>query len=71
MTITWTDVLSSNVEQIGYDDETSTLLVRWKTGKTSAYDGVPADVAEQAAKNWSVGTFLNDEIKPNFAHRYV
>ena len=72
MPIEWKQVLSSNVAEVGYDSETQDLLIRWsKDGKTSAYAGVPPELAEQCSKAWSVGTFLNDEIKNNFPHRYV
>ena len=63
-------VFSSNVSEIGYDDETGEMLVVWNSGRTSAYAGVPEDVALQASKAPSVGQFLNTEIKPFYAHRY-
>jgi hypothetical protein len=71
MAVDWTNVFSSNVNRIGYDDESQTLLVEWKSGKTSAYEGVPADVADQASRNWSVGRFINDHVKNNYQHKYV
>ena len=68
----WRNVFSSNVDALAYDDETQTLYVRWaRGGKTSAYSDVPPDVYEAAANNWSVGTFLNEEIKGKYSHRYV
>lgn len=72
MSVTWQEVFSSNVSRIGYDDETQTLLVQWaKGGKTSAYEQVPPDVADEAARNWSVGQYINDSIKPRYRHKYV
>lgn len=62
-------VFSSHVESVGYRD--GTLFVTWLSGKTSSYKGVPPDVAEKAANNWSVGEFIRNEIKPNFPHEYV
>lgn len=69
----WRNIaISSNVAAVGYDPETKTLLVRWShSGKTSAYEDVPPEVFEQASTNWSVGTYINDQVKPNFRHRYV
>ena len=64
-------VFSSNVREVGYDEESGDLLITWNSGKRSAYSGVPEDLAEQCAKAASVGSFLNSEIKPNFSHRYV
>ena len=64
-------VYSSNVSEIGYDDETGEMLVTWsKSGKVSAYAGVPEDVAEACSVAPSVGSFLNSEVKPFYQHRY-
>ena len=72
MAVSWTGVYSSNVNRVGYDDESQTLLVEWaKGGRMSSYQGVPADVAGDAAKAWSVGNFINQEVKGRYAHKYV
>lgn len=65
------NVFSSNVSSVGYDGETGELIVRWKSGKKSAYAGVPENVAVQLANAPSVGTMLNQEIKNVYPHRYV
>ena len=64
-------VFSSNVQSIGYDDQTKDLIVTWKNGKRSAYQGVPEELADEVSRAPSVGTMLNNEIKPNYGHRYV
>jgi len=64
-------VFSSSVDSIGYDPETQALHVAWAGGKTSVYRGVPADVAEDASKSWSVGTFLNENVKDKYPHQYL
>ena len=67
-------VYSSMVAEVGYDDETKELLVRWARGsKTSAYAGVPEDSALDLAdgKIASIGEYLNSEIKNQYPHRYV
>jgi hypothetical protein len=64
-------VYSSHVNKVGYDPDSKELLVEWDTGKVSAYSGVPPDVADEAINAWSVGTFLNAEIKKHYPHRYV
>ena len=64
-----TSVFSSNVSEIGYDDETGEMTVLWNSGKTSGYV-CPEDVALAASKAPSVGQFLNTEIKPFYPHRY-
>ena len=63
-------VFSSHVDRIGHDPETGELHVTWDSGKTSVYEGVPADVAHSMMNSWSVGTALRDQVKPNFKHRY-
>jgi hypothetical protein len=63
-------VFSSVATDIGFDDETGELLVTWKNGRVSAYQGVPEDVAVQCSNAPSVGQFLNSEIKNVYAHRY-
>lgn len=70
--IVWKSVFSSNANEIGYDDENETLYVKWaRGGKTSAYQGVPASLALEVSNAPSVGSALNDLIKPVYPHRYV
>lgn len=64
------DVYSSNVSTVGYDPETKELIITWTRGKRSIYSGVPEELAEQLATAGSVGSMLNSEIKPYYAHRY-
>ena len=69
MTITWSGVYSSHVNEIGYDTETSEMLVRWDSGKVSGYQGVSEIEADQIAKAPSVGSALR-QIKGRYPHRY-
>lgn len=64
-------VFSSQCQSVGFNSETGDLIVTWKNGKKSAYAGVGEDLALQVANAASVGQFLNSEIKPNYAHRYI
>lgn len=64
-------VFSGMVTEVGYDSDSGDMLVTWKNGKTSAYAGVPEEVADAAARAPSVGQFLNSEIKPFYQHRYM
>lgn len=65
------NVFSSNVQAVGYNEETEELLVTWKNGKVSAYQGVSEETADALSKAPSVGVMLNMEIKGQYAHRYV
>lgn len=72
MSIEWKSVFSSNASEVGYDDETQVLYVKWaKGGKTSAYYDVPPDVAQTAMTTYSVGTYLREEVKGVYRHAYV
>lgn len=64
-------VFSSNVQTVGYDEDNHSLIVTWKNGRKSAYEGVPEEVAVQLSNAPSVGQMINSEIKPNYPHRYV
>jgi hypothetical protein len=64
-------VFSSVVSEVGYDSDTGELLITWsRSGKVSAYQGVPEDVAQRLANAPSVGQMINDEIKPYYGHYY-
>jgi KTSC domain len=64
-------VFSSMASEIAYDSDTNELLVTWaRSGRVSAYQGVPEDVALRLANAPSVGQMINAEIKPNYSHSY-
>jgi KTSC domain len=59
------------VSDIGYSDA-GELLVTWaKSGKTSAYSGVPEGLADEISRSPSVGESINSQVKGVYAHRYV
>ena len=64
-------VFSSNIESVGYDDNTNEMTVAWKFGKVSAYAGVPEELALQIANAPSVGSAINSMIKNQYGHRYI
>lgn len=57
--IDWTEVLSSRVQKVGYDAKANHLYVVWSSGRTSRYEGVPPDIADDFTKSWSVGGAVN------------
>jgi len=59
-------VESSNIESIGYDEESKTLIVEFKSGSTYSYIGVPSIVFKKMLESDSKGRFLNNNIKPTF-----
>jgi len=54
---------SSNIEAIGYDDQTEELHVRFLSGGTYVYHQVPASVFNGLMNAASKGSYLNREIK--------
>jgi hypothetical protein len=54
---------SSNIEAIGYDDGAQELHVRFLTGETYVYSGVPREVFDAMMNAPSKGSFLNREVK--------
>ncbi len=64
-------VFSSHVDTVSYDSDQNEMVVHWKNGRVSAYEGVDEGTALQIANAPSVGQALHNEIKPNYKHRYV
>lgn len=60
-------VRSRSVRSVGYDADLSTLEIEFLTGVVYRYFMVPARVYRQLREAPSVGTFVNQEIKPSFA----
>jgi hypothetical protein len=70
--MSWTkNVFSSHVDQVGYDSDKQELVVTWKNGRVSAYEGVDEATAHQLANAPSVGQMIHNEIKSNYRHRYL
>lgn len=65
----WVD--SSNIEQIGYDENDRELWVRFKSGDTYVYSEVPPATYDDIMRADSKGSYLNREIKPNYGCRQV
>ena len=66
-------VFSSMISEVGWNDETQELLVKFaKGGKIAAYQGADEGVALGLANAPSVGSMFLNEIKPFYsAWRYV
>lgn len=65
------DVFSTMVKQVGYSEDPPGLVVVWKNGKTSLYEGVQEGLCEELATTASVGQMINSEIKGSYNHRYI
>jgi hypothetical protein len=63
-----TNVDSSNVAAVGFDEDSQTLQVEFKNGATYQYFDVPQAIFEGLLGAASVGQFLNQQVKG--AYRY-
>ncbi len=64
-------VQSSNVTSVGYESDTRTLLVRFKSGDLYKYRNVPPEVYKGLLMAESVGKYLNQHIKKTFKYEKV
>lgn len=62
----WTEVGSTNVEAVAYDERTHTLAVRFHNGGLYSYHDVDMDIYVDLAHAQSVGQFLNQQVKNRF-----
>ena len=63
-----TYVDSSNIEAIGYDEDSQELYVQFLSGSCYIYHNVPLDVFEALMNAPSKGSFLNREIKGIYSY---
>ena len=64
-------VESSNIKEIGYDETSKILMVKFHNGGLYAYDGVPTEVYENFKSAPSIGKFFIAAIKGKFHFRKV
>ena len=62
---------SSAIVRIQYEPKGGILLVTFVTGKTYAYDGVPASVYDAFLAADSHGRFFNIHIRDRYPYRTV
>lgn len=67
----WRSLHSSHITQAKYEEETSTLLVRFSNGSEYAYDGVSPDDAEGFMEASSAGSYLRSHLDGVYKHRKV
>ena len=66
MAIEWEEVVSSNIEAIGYDADERELHVRFNYGAEYVYHDVPSDVVLGFLAASSKGKYLADHIKGKY-----
>lgn len=62
---------SSQVAEYGYDPDTKTLAVRYKSGGLYHYSDVTPEVHDELCKAESVGKFLGASIKGKFTYKLI
>jgi hypothetical protein len=60
------NVISSNINTIGHDEDNSILEVEFKGGTVYEYSNVSKDVYDELMLAESVGKYFNQNIKNNF-----
>ena len=64
--MTMMPVSSSNISAVGYDGQTRTLTIEFKSGGRHAYADVPAELHKAMMAAESVGKFFHANIKSAF-----
>lgn len=59
-------VTSSNIESIGYDDDTHELHVQFKGSGRYSYAGVPRALYSELLHTRSPGSFLHQQVIPTY-----
>lgn len=63
MAIDWQPLSSSNLNAMRYDPSTQTLQIRFQSGRSYDYQGVPQEVADGLASAQSPGAYFNAAIR--------
>ncbi|MDJ0448840.1 KTSC domain-containing protein [Methylocystis sp. JR02] len=64
-------VTSSNISEVGYDENSRTLEVLFTSGNLYQYFDVPPQIYTELMQAGSVGQYLNANIKGNFRYARV
>ena len=62
---------SSSIAAFAYEAEDMTLFVRFKTGRTYRYAGVPASVYAAFSRADSKGAFFNAQVQGRYPYSQI
>ncbi|NQU99157.1 MAG: KTSC domain-containing protein [Parcubacteria group bacterium] len=62
-------VQSSNINSVGYDEESQTLEIKFRSGGTYQYYGVPKSLYIDFINASSIGRYFYRNIKGKFNYR--
>lgn len=70
--VEWRFVFSTYAKRVGYNHDTTELLVEYpRSGKISAYGpDFPYVEFDKVSKSVSVGRMIRTEVAPKYNHRY-
>lgn len=60
------DVVSSELQSVGFDEAASILQVKFQNGRVYRYQGVPQSVFENLLRADSKGRFFNAQIRDRY-----
>jgi len=63
------EVESSNIAAVGYDSETETLQIRFHSGKTYQFYGVPDNLFEGLLTAESVGKYFAANVRGQYEYK--
>lgn len=66
MDYTFVPVNSSNIESVGYNEESQSLMVKFRSGSSYAYDGIPQSVYDAFMASDSKGRFFSAYIRGKY-----
>jgi hypothetical protein len=66
--MTITNITSSNIQTVEYNEDINTLVVEFKSGAKYAYSNVPKEVFDRMITASSIGSYLNENIRNRYTY---
>lgn len=66
--MTITNIKSSNIKSIEYNEEIQTLTVEFQSGAKYAYSNVPKNVFARIFSADSIGRYVSENIRNNYTY---
>lgn len=66
-----TQVSSSNIDSIGYDEQNQQVYVRFLNGSLYIYKGVPQHEFQNLSEAPSIGSYLNRNFKNTYPYERI
>lgn len=66
--MTITNIKSSNIKTIDYNEEIQTLTIEFQSGSKYAYSNVPKSVFARLFSADSIGRYVSENIRNNYTY---